>query len=266
MRRAGRGPDAPGLEGQVAIVTGGAGGIGRAVCEALARCGATVVAVDRVQASVDAVAAGLAPAAPALGLAADVRDPAALDAVVRESLRRFGRIDILVAAAGLLRGAGRAPRPLAQLSVAEWDDVVGTNLRGTFLSNRAVLPVMLRQRRGQIVNVSSTSGRRGRALDAVYCASKFAVLGFSESIAREVAPFGVRVHVILPDAVRTDLWRQNGPVPCPRNALDPSRVAELVAMLLLLPWDTTLPAPVIAPFGDVRATRVVGGDTSAMEG
>jgi len=239
------------LSGAVAIVTGGASGIGRAVCEALAREGATVVIADldasRVQEAVLATAE-IGTGGEQLGVVVDIRDERSVEEMVRRTLDRFGRIDILVAAAGILRGKGRSPKPMAQISLDEWNDVIGTNLRGTFLTDRAVLPVMIRQRAGQILNISSTSGRKGRAFDSVYCASKFGVIGLSESMAREVEHYGIKVHVLLPDAVNTPLWQQNGPIPCPPGSLTPSRVAQVILFLLLLPQDTMVAAPVVVPF------------------
>jgi len=239
------------LSGAVTLVTGGASGIGRAVCEALAREGATVVIADldasRVQEAVHAVD-GIGTGGERLGVVVDIRDERSVDEMVQRTLDQFGRIDILVAAAGILRGKGRSPKPMAQISLDEWNDVIGTNLRGTFLTNRAVLPIMIRQKAGQILNISSTSGRKGRAFDSVYCASKFGVIGLSESMAKEVEHYGIKVHVLLPDAVNTPLWSQNGPIPCPQAALTPSRVAQVILFLLLLPQDTMVAAPVVVPF------------------
>ena len=241
------------LRDAVAIVTGGASGIGQAVCQALARVGARVVLVDLHPAQVEAAHAelqSLSPAATAdthLGLALDVREEADMARMAEQTLAHFGRIDILVACAGILRSDGQTLKPLAQISTPEWDRVLDTNLRGLFFSNRAVLPAMLQQRRGDILNVSSVSGRQGRAHDAPYCASKFGVIGLSESLAAEVQPLGIRVQTILPDAVNTPFWRQNGPVPMPPFALPPERVADLILFMLALPPDTQLLAPVIAP-------------------
>jgi 3-oxoacyl-[acyl-carrier protein] reductase len=241
------------LAERVAIVTGGAGGIGSATGAALAKRGATVVLVDRDAPRVDEAVSGLdAGPGRALGLVGDVCREADMSRVTEAVVARFGRIDILVAAAGILRGRHGAPRPFPRLTTDEWDDVVGVNLRGTFLSNRAVLQTMVRQRAGQIVNVSSTSGRRARAFDAIYCASKFGVIGLSEAAAEEVRHLGIRIHVVLPDAVRTALWDQNGPVKCPPNALDPARVGDFIVSLIMLPPDMQLLAPVIVPF---RRTR-----------
>jgi short-subunit dehydrogenase len=110
-------------------------------------------------------------------------------------------------------------------------------------------------------------------LDAPYCASKFAVVGFSESLAQEVQPFGIKVHVLLPDAVRTRLWDQNGPVVVPGDALPPERVADLIVYLLTLPRDTILGNLVIAPFrarrrrtGQLETAVTTGSSSGLQEG
>ena len=226
------------LAGQVVVVTGSASGIGRATATALAAHEARVVAVDRHEHALDGMA---------LVLAVDVRDEAQVGTMARTVVERYERIDALVHCAGVLRGVGGTPRPVVDTPTSEWDVVVDTNLKGTFLVNRAVLPAMLKQRRGQIVNLSSTSGRQGRAFDAVYCASKFGVVGLTQSIAEEVRAQGVKVYVLMPDAVDTPLWQQNGPIR-PDVALAPERVADLICYMLALPDDTVLDNLVIAPF------------------
>jgi NAD(P)-dependent dehydrogenase (short-subunit alcohol dehydrogenase family) len=239
------------IPGMVAIVTGAASGIGRATCLALSARGADLIAVDldreRVQATLTDLAGSGAGRVP-LGLVLDVRRESDAHELARRTLEAFGRIDCLIACAGILRPKGSRPKPLVELATEEWDAVVDTNLKGTFLSNRAVLPSMIARRRGQIINVSSTSGRQGRAFDSAYCASKFGVVGLSEALAEEVRPYRIRVHVLLPDAVDTPLWEQNGPIPRPVDALPPSRVADLIVYLLALPEDTILSNLVIAPF------------------
>ena len=99
---------------------------------------------------------------------------------------------------------------------------------------------MIKQRSGHIINISSTSGIQGRAFDAAYCASKFGVIGLSHSLVEEVGHYGIRVNVLLPDAVNTPIWDQNGPLRRPEEALPPERVAELVSFILALPKDTVL--------------------------
>jgi NAD(P)-dependent dehydrogenase (short-subunit alcohol dehydrogenase family) len=242
------------LAGQVAIVTGGASGIGRATCLALAGLGVRVVVADRSAEKSQCVADELAgiTTTPALGLACDVTSESDLDALVKTTVAKFGQIDVLVHSAGLLRAPGSAPLPLAQLSVDEFDLIVNTNLKGTFLTNRAVLPTMFAQKAGQIINVASTSGRKARPLDSAYCASKFGVVGLTESLAEEVRSFGIRVQLVLPDAVATPLWDQNGPVPMPDWALPPERIAEAIVWLLCLPPDATVGEIAVHP---LRARR-----------
>lgn len=243
------------LAGQVAIVTGACGGIGRATCLSLAREGAGLVLVDldqdRLKGIVKEIAApwgqGESLERP-LGLALDVRDEYDMEEMARQTLDRFGRIDILVGAAGILRLKGSGPKLAVDMSIEEWDIVLGTNLKGIFLSNRSVLQTMISQRKGSIVNLSSVSGRAGRAYDSVYCASKFGVIGFSEALAEEVRQYNIRVQVVLPDAVDTSMWEQNGPIPRPPSVLPAARVADFIAYLLTLPEDTMLVNPIIAPF------------------
>jgi 3-oxoacyl-[acyl-carrier protein] reductase len=254
------------LKGQTAIVTGGSGGIGRATCIALAKEGAHIVVVDVDQGRVEEVVAatyGQGSGAESFGLILDVRREHDMEEMARQTLARFGSIDVLVTCAGKLRARGSTLKPLAQLRTEEWDEVIDTNLNGVFLSNRAVLPTMIEQRRGDIVNISSVSGRQGRAHDSAYCASKFGVIGLSESLAEEVRKFGVRVQVVLPDAVDTPMWDQNGPIPRPGNALPPTRVADLIIYLLSLPQDAVLLSPVIASFRPRR--RIASAETRAPE-
>jgi len=184
-----------------------------------------------------------------------VRHAEDCDRIAAEAKSRWGRIDALVHCAGVLRPAGGRPRPLYEIDDEEYDFVIGTNLRGTFLMNRAVLREMVPRKSGQIVNLSSTSGRRGRALDSVYSASKAGVIGLSESIAEEVRPFGIRVQVLLPDAVDTPLWEQNGPLPPPPGSLPAERVAEVIAFSLALPEDTFCANLVVAPLSVKRMRR-----------
>lgn len=260
-------PDSDPVRDAVVIVTGGASGIGRATCRALAAAGACVVAVDVNDGALGELLAEMAPAAADqkrhLAMTLDVSSESDMQRMADAALAQFGRIDALVACAGILRARGTALKPLAQVEPDEWDQVIGINLRGLFLSNRAVLPAMQKQRRGDIINVSSVSGRQGRAHDGPYCASKFGVIGMTESLAEEVRNAGIRVQMILPDAVATPFWQQNGPVPMPANALPPERIADLILFMLRLPSDSMLVSPTIAPF----RTRVrVGAKRSDAPG
>jgi NAD(P)-dependent dehydrogenase (short-subunit alcohol dehydrogenase family) len=178
----------------------------------------------------------------------DIRIETDMEDMARITLERFGSIDILVHSAAILRGKGSQPKMMVDVETVEWDEVMSTNLKGTFLCNRAVLPAMVKQRAGQIINISSTSGLRGRALDSVYSASKFGVMGLSQALAEEVRPYGIRVQVVAPDAIDTPMWDQNGPIRPTGDALAPSRVADLIAYMVALPLDAVLGDVVIAPF------------------
>ena len=164
------------------LVTGAASGIGAATARLLVERGARVVACDRDEVTIAAAAAAWrsSGAAPALPCAADVRDAGACERLVARAEEALGGIDALVHSAGILRPPGGRPLPLADLEDSEYDAVVGTNLKGTFLVNRAVLRPMLARRSGQILNIASTSGRHGRPLDSLYSASKAGVIGLSE--------------------------------------------------------------------------------------
>lgn len=263
----GKGP----LEDQIVIVTGGASGIGRATCLALAKEGAKLVVVDidgaRIEeliAELDRERFGPANAEGPFGLELSVRLEKDMEEMARRTMDRFGRIDILVHCAGILRGKGSGPKFFHQVSLDEWDAVVETNLKGTFLSNRSVLPFMIKQGKGHIINFSSTSGLRGRAFDSVYCATKFGVIGLSEAMAEEVRRYGIKVHVVLPDAVDTPIWDQNGPVRAPKDSLAPERVADLVTYLASLPEDTVLGNLVILPFKFRR--RKKGKEEGSVDG
>ena len=243
------------LAGRVVVVTGASSGIGRETSRAARQAGAHVVAVSRH--GVPAPGPPVPHSPGWLALSLDVREPDDMAAMAAATLDRFGRIDVLVACAGVLRTG--PPTTLARLTVEEWDTVVDTNLRGVFLSNRAVLPAMLHQHHGTIVNLSSTSGRRGLAYDAAYCASKFGVLGLTESLAEEVGPDGIRVHALLPGPVDTAVWEQNAPLPPPDAVIPPERIATVVLHLLTLPGDTTVDTLAVVPTRWTRERRAGPG-------
>jgi NAD(P)-dependent dehydrogenase (short-subunit alcohol dehydrogenase family) len=232
------------------IVTGGASGIGFACADLLLAQGAKVVIADLRPDAIDSAVSKLSNRNGTIhGVQCDVRLAADCDRLIDAVHQKLSRLDALVHCAGILRPSGSRPLPMHELDESEYNAVVDTNLKGTFQVNRAALRSMVKQRAGQIVNVSSTSGRKGRPLDSVYSASKAGVIALSESIAEEVRPFGVRVQLIIPDAVDTPLWEQNGAITkSPPGALPPQRVAELILFCLSLPPDTVCENLVISPF------------------
>jgi NAD(P)-dependent dehydrogenase (short-subunit alcohol dehydrogenase family) len=243
------------LEGRTVIVTGASGGIGSACARLFAARGAKLALVDRDLAKLSALAAEID--AESLTLALDVVSEADMAQMASRTLQRFGGIDTLVAAAGILRTGGE-PRTVIDTPYEEWRTVIEVNLTGTFLSNRAVLTAMVEGGGGDIVNFSSTSGRQGRAYDAAYAASKFGIIGLSESLAEEVGRRGIRVQTLLPDAVRTPLWDQSGTTALkPPHMLSADRVAEFVLYLITLPRDAFLLNPTLYPL-HVRTKRAAG--------
>lgn len=236
------------LNGQVAIITGGSSGIGLATAMRLADEGAHAVIVGRSEAhvreSVEKVQRLTTSVTPCLGLVLDVGCETDMDELTRQTLRQFGSIDILVNCAGIAKSRNsqrHLPYPIAQLPVTEWDEVVGTNLRGTFLSNRAVLPTMIAKKSGVILNIaSSPGGIAGQPFAAAYCASKFGVLGLSESLAEEVRQYGIKVCTLFPDAIETPLLRNSTLERRLGQPLPVDRVADLILYVLTLPRETIL--------------------------
>jgi 3-oxoacyl-[acyl-carrier protein] reductase len=259
------------LLGRVAVVTGGSSGIGQATCVALSRSGADVVVVGRNRERVAATVEQAKAASGAAGMAGtivgmpdvDVRDEVALERVVRETVARLGGVDILVCSAGIGRSAsdtGFAVSPVSTLASRVWDEIVDTNLKGHFLAARAAFPAMIARGGGEIVCISSSpGGLRGQPYAAAYCASKFGVMGLAEALAVEGEAHGIRVHVLVPDAVDTPLIRGTRLVR--RGVLPASVVGDFIVDLLQLPDDTTLLHPRIAasrPDGSPSAGNPVG--------
>ena len=188
------------LRDRVAIVTGASRGIGRAVARRLAAAGAAVVAAARGD-HADGVAAEIrAGGGRAVGVSVDVTDRQRIDAMVRTALDEYGRIDVLVNNAGIVRD-----QLALRMSPADWDAVIATNLTAAFTCARAVLRPMIRQRGGRIINVGSVVGRMGNAGQANYAASKAGLEGFSKALAREVASRGITVNVVAPGMIDTDM-------------------------------------------------------------
>lgn len=192
-----------GLRGKVAVVTGGARGIGLATLERLGEEGCRLVVADVDVPAAEKAAAGLAAGgAEALAVGVDVTDEASVAAMVEAVRARFGRVDVLVNNAGIY--------PVAdwwEISAEEWDRVQSVDLRGTFLVSRAVFPLMRAQGGGRIVNISTGGVLRGRARLAHYVAAKAGVIGLTRVMARESGRFGIRVNAVMPGYVETDTAR-----------------------------------------------------------
>lgn len=189
------------LEGRVSLVTGASRGIGRAIARALALEGATVFVGARDEARLSEVVRECVEAGgTAVALALDVADRASVDAALAKILEAQGRVDHLVNNAGITRD-----NLLLRMKKEEWDQVIATNLTGTYLCTQAVLKPMLKQRSGRIVNVTSVVGLTGNAGQANYAASKAGIIGFTKAVAREVASRSITVNAIAPGFIDTDM-------------------------------------------------------------
>ncbi|MFQ5941763.1 MAG: SDR family NAD(P)-dependent oxidoreductase [Nitrososphaerales archaeon] len=195
------------LNDKVAIITGSGRGIGRATALTLAKEGMKIVVNSRTEEEIQETVRqieGLG--ADAIGITANVANSDEVSALVQDTLEKFGRIDVLVNNAGIA-----FVKNLIDTDENEWDASLDINLKGAFLCSKAVLPVMIRQRSGVIVNISSGAGKTGFAEISAYCASKFGLIGLTESLAKEVDQYNIRVVALCPGAVATRMQEQVDP-------------------------------------------------------
>lgn len=213
-----------GLEEKIAIVTGAASGIGKAVSLALTDQGAVVAVVDiRIDQAQKVVTEIEALGGKAIAIQADVSQESAVENAVQQTKAAFGKIDILVNNAAI-----EILTPMVSVTVEQWDQVINTNLRGAFLFTKAALQEMLAQGGGTIVNIGSVDGTRGRANGAAYAASKAALIAFTESLADEMAKYNIRANILCPAGVNTAMWRVTHSQVDPLSVLQPEDVAEMV--------------------------------------
>jgi meso-butanediol dehydrogenase / (S,S)-butanediol dehydrogenase / diacetyl reductase len=206
------------LSGQVALITGGARGIGRGIALALAEAGADIAIAEVNQlpsasqqygntqisgfvVAQETVREIVALGRQAIAVEADVTRKADTVRMVEETVRRFGRLDILVCNAGVVSAC-----PVENMSEDTWDLTMAVNVKGVFLSCQAAIPHLKSTGRGCIINISSIAGKNGGPAIAHYSASKFAVVGFTNSLAKELASANVRVNAICPGILRTQMW------------------------------------------------------------
>jgi NAD(P)-dependent dehydrogenase (short-subunit alcohol dehydrogenase family) len=216
------------LNGYVAVVTGAARGIGAAIGKRLAAMGAIAVLTARDEARLKQVADEIESAGGKAEVAAfDLMDEAAITRFAADIGQRHGRCDVLVNNAGV----GRIGQPLWETPPAEWDDVMGTNLRGAYLMIRAFAPMMTAAKSGHIINISSLAGHNPLKNGAAYSASKWGLNGLTYSLAEEMRDYGVRVSVIAPGSVNTG-FGGGGSSKDSGKKIQPEDVANVVAMLV----------------------------------
>jgi NAD(P)-dependent dehydrogenase (short-subunit alcohol dehydrogenase family) len=230
----------PSLAGRVALVTGGGGGLGEALCRALSAAGARVVVADvRVDAA-ERVAAALGAGARPLRL--DVADEDAAAGAVREVAGTLGGLDVLVNNAGV-----DLTVPVEELGVADWDRILGVNLRGPFLLSRLAFGIMRSRGRGHIVNIVSTAAKRAWANAAAYHASKWGLLGLSHALHVEGRPHGIKVTAVIAGGMRTPFLLERFPDLDPGSLQDAGHVAASVLFVLTQPDETVVPEITVLP-------------------
>ena len=224
------------LDDKVAIVTGSGRGIGRGIVEKLDAEGASVVVSDVVEGSVRETAAAIG--GKAVGLQVDVTSKESVEAMVKEVMDHFGRIDVLVNNAGWDK-----VQPFLESNMSDWEKVIAINLYGTLHCCKAVLPVMVAQGYGKVVNIGSDAGRVGSSGEAVYSATKGGIIAFTKTLAREMARYKINVNCVCPGPADTPLFAQLGEEnPRLREALEkaipwrrlarPEDIANAVAFLV----------------------------------
>jgi 3-oxoacyl-[acyl-carrier protein] reductase len=218
------------LEGRVVLVTGAGRGIGRALAHAFAGAGAKVALLGKTKKNLLEVQKELKDSgASTFVVAADVADEGAVSRAVAAVEQQLGPVDVLVNNAGIFAAA-----PVEKMDAVVFDRVLAVNLRGPFLMSRAVLPGMKSRKRGHIVNISSTAGRRGFAGGGAYCASKFGLAGLTEAMRYEARASDVRVSCVFPSTVDTSLGKKAGMDFNRESAIQPEDIAKAVVSLVAM--------------------------------
>lgn len=219
------------LKNKNALITGAGKGIGKAIAIALAKEGVNVILISRTQLDIEQLAIKIENfGVKSLALTADVADINSVNSAVEKALAEFKTIDILINNAGIA-SFGK----FLELEPSEWEKIIQVNLMGTYYTTRAVLPNMIERQTGDIINISSTAGLNGNALTSAYSASKFAVLGLTDSLMQELRKHNIRVTALTPSTVATDMAKDlNLTDGNPEKVMQSEDIAELIIAQLKL--------------------------------
>lgn len=235
------------LDGKTAFITGAGRGIGRGIAVAFAEQGCDIAAAARTETEVqETVEMVRALGRRALPLVCDVADPDAVESAVSHTLAEFGAVDILVNNAGYA-----CFKPFMELSLEEWKSTLDINLTGVYLCTRAIVPSMIAQGAGRIINISSVSGLRPIMRQSAYCASKHGLNGLTATLAMELKPYGIRVHAICPGGVTTRLSVENMPDRDKTDWMTPEDVAHTALYLASMSERATTDMVYLRRFGSV---------------
>jgi NAD(P)-dependent dehydrogenase (short-subunit alcohol dehydrogenase family) len=245
------------LNGKIVLVTGGARGLGAAICETLYEAGAVVIAADVLEDQVVQMCGRLAAESNGHGQAnggvqtadrtirpmtLNVCDDASVEQAIQQIVGEFGRLDVLINNAAVDKTIS-----VEELDIADWDKVMAVNLRAPFVASKLAMPIMRQQRSGHIVNIVSTAAKRAWANAAAYHASKFGLLGLSYALHVEARPHNVKVTAVIAGGMRTPFLLDRFPDIDVNNLQDPKNVAQTIRFVLTQPDETVIPEIMVLP-------------------
>ena len=231
------------LDGKVALVTGGARGLGEAICRELSAAGANVILADiRMDLAAGVVKSLRAEGGKASAVELNVMDEGQIRAAMEGIRREYGRLDVLVNSAGTDKTMS-----IEEMSVEDWDCIMAVNLRAPFVLSKYALPIMRAQGSGYIINICSTAAKRAWPNASAYHASKWGLLGFSHALFTEARQHNIKVTALLPGGMRTPFLLERFPDLDLNVLQDPKNVAETVRYLLTMPAETVIPEVLVLP-------------------